>query len=257
MALSTGCTFKRIQFVPDLLPSDITGTNIYNQQSGAFEFHPGPIMAQMVLADEINRSPSKSQAALLESMEESQATVDGVTYPMPNPFFVIATLNPIEYHGIFPLPEAQLDRFIIRINLEYASFEEELAIIDLKEQNIVVDKLESVSTPEDIIMCQQAIKSVYVDQNIRKYIVNIMQASRQHQDLALGASHRGSLDLFKTAQALALIRGREFVLPDDVRELSIPVLSHRILTSPQSRATGLNGEKIVTGILDNLPIPGI
>ena len=257
IAFSTGCTFKRIQFVPDLLPSDITGTSIYNQKTGEFNFHPGPIMSQVVLADEINRSPSKSQSALLEAMEEGQSTIDGITHSMPKPFFVIATLNPVEYHGIFPLPEAQLDRFMMRISLTYASYNEELEILNLKENGTPIEDITNVTTSEEIIMCQETIRSIYVDDTIKRYIVDITQASRQHQDVSLGASHRGSIDLFRTSQSLALIKGREFVLPDDVKSLALPVLSHRIIVSPQSRASGLTGEKIVTGIIDNLRIPGI
>ena len=257
IAISTGCSFKRIQFVPDLLPSDITGVNVYNQRTGEFEFRSGPIMSQVVLADEINRAPSKSQSALLESMEERQATVDGVTYRMSRPFFIIATLNPVEYHGIFPLPEAQLDRFIMRVSLGYASFEQELAIIERQEAQNPIDDVEAVTTPEEVIFCQEACKGIYVDQLVRQYIVSIAQASRGHQDVTLGASHRGSLALFRASQALALIRGREFVVPDDAKELSEVVLAHRIIVTPEARARGMDGQKLVTGIVDNLPIPGV
>ena len=214
-------------------------------------------MSQVVLADEINRSPSKSQSALLEAMEEGQSTIDGITHNMPKPFFVIATLNPVEYHGIFPLPEAQLDRFMMRLSLTYADYDEELEIINLKENGTPIEDITNVTTSEEIIICQQAIKSIYVDDTIKRYIVDITQASRQHQDVSLGASHRGSIDLFRTSQALALIKGREFVLPDDVKSLALPVLSHRIIISPQSRASGLTGEQIVTGIIDNMQIPGV
>jgi len=257
IALSSGCSFKRIQFVPDLLPSDITGVNIYNQKTGEFEFRPGPIMTQVVLADEINRAPSKTQAALLESMEEHRTTVDGVTYELSRPFFIIATLNPVEYHGIFPLPEAQLDRFTIRVTLGYASFEQELAIIERQERKNPIAEVTEVTTPEEVIFMQEETKGIFVDPLVRQYIVSLTQASRQHQDIVLGASHRGSLALFRTAQALALMRGREFVVPDDVKELSVGVLAHRLILTPEARARGLDGPKVITAIVDNLEVPGV
>ena len=256
MALSSGCNFKRIQFVPDLLPSDITGVNIYNQKTGEFEFRQGPLMTQVVLADEINRAPSKTQAALLEAMEEHRVTVDGVTYEMDRPFFIIATLNPVEYHGIFPLPEAELDRFTIRVTLGYANFDEEIDIIGRQERQNPIDGLSSVTTPEKLILVQEETKRIYVDPLVRHYIVSLTQASRQHQDVALGASHRGSLSLFRASQALALIRGREFVIPDDVKELAVAVLAHRLILTPEARARGLDGSKIVTSMVDNLTVPG-
>ena len=256
IALSSGCNFKRIQFVPDLLPSDITGVNIYNQKTGEFEFRQGPLMTQVVLADEINRAPSKTQAALLEAMEEHRVTVDGVTYEMDRPFFIIATLNPVEYHGIFPLPEAELDRFTIRVTLGYANFDEEIDIIGRQERQNPIEVLSSVTTPEKLILVQEETKRVYVDPLVRHYIVSLTQASRQHQDVALGASHRGSLSLFRASQALALIRGREFVIPDDVKELAVAVLAHRLILTPEARARGLDGAKIVTSMVDNLTVPG-
>ena len=257
IALSSGCSFKRIQFVPDLLPSDITGVNIYNQKTGEFEFRPGPIMTQIVLADEINRAPSKTQAALLESMEEHRTTVDGVTYELSRPFFIIATLNPVEYHGIFPLPEAQLDRFTMRVSLGYASYEQELAIIERQEKENPIADVTEVTDPEKVIFMQEETKAIYVDALVRQYIVTLTQASRQHQDIVLGASHRGSLALFRTAQALALIRGREFVVPDDVKELAVGVLAHRLILAPEARARGLDGPKVITAIVDNLAVPGV
>lgn len=257
IAISTGCSFKRIQFVPDILPSDITGVNIYNQKTGEFEFKPGPIMAQVVLADEINRAPSKTQAALLEVMEEHQTTVDGVAYQMSEPFFLIATMNPIEYHGIFPLPEAQLDRFMMRISLGYATPDQELAIIERQQTQHPLEGVSPVTTPEQLVFLQNEVKEVYVDPLVRQYIVSISQTSRQHSDIALGISHRGSLAMFRTTQALALARRREFVVPDDVKELAPSVLAHRIILTPEARARGLNGEKVIAGILDNLPVPGV
>jgi MoxR-like ATPase len=256
IALSSGCSFKRIQFVPDLLPSDITGVNMYNQKSGEFEFRPGPLMTQVVLADEINRAPSKTQAALLESMEEHRLTVDGVTYDLDRPFFIIATLNPAEYHGIFPLPEAELDRFTIRVTLGYASFEQEMDIIGRQEMRNPIDDVVAVTTPEKLIFAQEETKSIFVDPLVREYIVSLTQASRQHQDIVLGASHRGSLSLFRTSQALALIRGREFVVPDDIKELAGAVLAHRLILTPEARARGMDGSRIITSIMDNLTVPG-
>jgi len=256
IALSSGCSFKRIQFVPDLLPSDITGANIYNQKTGEFEFRSGPLMAQVVLADEINRAPSKTQAALLESMEEHRVTVDGVTYDLARPFFIIATLNPVEYHGIFPLPEAELDRFTIRVTLGYASFEQEMEIIGRQVTLNPMDDVVAVTTPEELIFVQEETKGIFVDHLVREYIVSLTQASRQHQDIVLGASHRGSLSLFRTSQALALIRGREFAVPDDVKELAGAVLAHRLILTPEARARGMDGSRIITSIIDNLTVPG-
>lgn len=256
IAVSSGCSFKRIQFVPDLLPSDITGVNIYSQKTGEFEFRPGPLMTQVVLADEINRAPSKTQAALLEAMEEHRVTVDGVTYDLDRPFFIIATLNPVEYHGIFPLPEAELDRFTVRVTLGYASFEQELAIIERQESKNPIDDVAPVTTPEKVILVQEETKGIYVDPLVRQYIVSLTQASRQHQDTVLGASHRGSLSLFRTSQALALIRGREFVVPDDVKELAGAVLAHRLILTPEARARGMDGSKVITSIVDNMTVPG-
>jgi MoxR-like ATPase len=231
--------------------------NIYSQKTGEFEFKPGPIMAQVVLADEINRAPSKTQAALLEVMEERQTTVDGVAYQMSEPFFLIATMNPIEYHGIFPLPEAQLDRFMMRISLGYATPDQELAIIERQQTQHPLEEVSPVTTPEQLVFLQNEVKEVYVDPLVRQYIVSISQTSRQHSEIALGISHRGSLAMFRTTQALALARRREFVVPDDVKELAPSVLAHRIILTPEARARGLNGEKVITGILDNLPVPGV
>ena len=256
IALSSGCSFKRIQFVPDLLPSDITGVNIYSQKTGEFEFRSGPLMTQIVLADEINRAPSKTQAALLESMEEHRVTVDGVTYDLSRPFFIIATLNPVEYHGIFPLPEAELDRFTIRVTLGYASFEQEMEIMGRQETRNPIYDVVAVTTPEKLIFVQEETKGIFVDPLVREYIVSLTQASRQHQDIVLGASHRGSLSLFRTSQALALIRGREFVVPDDVKELAVAVLAHRLILTPEARARGMDGSRVITSIIDNLTVPG-
>jgi MoxR-like ATPase len=256
LARSTGCAFRRIQFTPDLLPSDITGVSIYNQQTGEFEFKPGPILSQLVLADEINRATPKTQSALLESMDEQQVTVEGTTHLLPAPFTVMATQNPIEYEGTFPLPEAQLDRFLTTIRLGYPSIEQELAIVSSQEQAHPIDSLEEVVSAEQILEVQQSVKSVYVDDLIREYVVTIVDRSRTHPDAALGSSPRGSLALFRGAQALALIRGRDFALPDDVKELAEPMLSHRIIVSPAGRMRGVQSSDVVASLVEEVPVPG-
>ena len=256
LARSTGCTFRRIQFTPDLLPSDITGVSIYNQQSGEFEFKAGPILSQLVLADEINRATPKTQSALLESMDEQQVTVEGVTHALPAPFTVMATQNPIEYEGTFPLPEAQLDRFLATITLGYPSIEEELAIVNRQEQAHPIDTLSEVVSAEEIIEIQRSVRGVYVDDLIREYVVTLVDRTRTHPDAALGSSPRGSLALFRGAQALALVRGRDFALPDDVKELAKPMLSHRIIVSPAGRMRGIQSADVVESVLDETPIPG-
>ena len=257
LATSIGCSFNRIQCTPDLLPSDITGLSIYNQQNGQFEFRQGPLMSQVVLADEINRATPKTQSALLESMEEHQITVDGVTHPLHAPFIVLATQNPIEYEGTFPLPEAQLDRFLMRINLGYPSVEEELEIISEQEMAHPITVLESVTTPSGILEMQEAVNSIYVDSLIREYIVKLTESTRSHPEVYLGASPRASLGLFKTARALALIRERDYVIPDDVKFLAPTVLSHRIILAPSARMQGIRSMDIVDNILSELAIPGI
>ena len=257
LATSIGCSFNRIQCTPDLLPSDITGLSIYNQQNGQFEFRQGPLMSQVVLADEINRATPKTQSALLESMEEHQITVDGVTHPLHAPFIVLATQNPIEYEGTFPLPEAQLDRFLMRINLGYPSVEEELEIISEQEMAHPITILESVTTPSGILEMQEAVNSIYVDSLIREYIVKLTESTRSHPEVYLGASPRASLGLFKTARALALIRERDYVIPDDVKFLAPTVLSHRIILAPSARMQGIRSMDIVDNLLSELAIPGI
>ena len=257
LATSIGCSFNRIQCTPDLLPSDITGLSIYNQQNGQFEFRQGPLMSQVVLADEINRATPKTQSALLESMEEHQITVDGVTHPLHAPFIVLATQNPIEYEGTFPLPEAQLDRFLMRINLGYPSVEEELEIISEQEMAHPITVLESVTTPSGILEMQEAVNSIYVDSLIREYIVKLTESTRSHPEVYLGASPQASLGLFKTARALALIRERDYVIPDDVKFLAPTVLSHRIILAPSARMQGIRSMDIVDNLLSELAIPGI
>ncbi|MAZ59411.1 MAG: AAA family ATPase [Chloroflexi bacterium] len=257
LATSIGCNFNRIQCTPDLLPSDITGLSIYNQQNGQFEFRQGPLMSQVVLADEINRATPKTQSALLESMEEHQITVDGVTHPLHAPFMVLATQNPIEYEGTFPLPEAQLDRFLMRINLGYPSVEEELKIISEQEIAHPITVLESVTTPAGIVEMQEAVNAIYVDPLIREYIVKLTESTRSHPEVYLGASPRASLGLFKTARALALIRERDYVIPDDVKFLAPTVLSHRIILASSARMQGIRSIDIVNNLLSELAIPGI
>ena len=257
LATSIGCNFNRIQCTPDLLPSDITGLSIYNQQNGQFEFRQGPLMSQVVLADEINRATPKTQSALLESMEEHQITVDGVTHPLHAPFMVLATQNPIEYEGTFPLPEAQLDRFLMRISLGYPSVEEELEIISEQEIAHPITVLESVTTPSGIGEMQEAVHAIYVDPLIREYIVKLTESTRSHPEVYLGASPRASLGLFKTARALALIRERDYVIPDDVKFLAPTVLSHRIILAPSARMQGIRSMDVVDNLLSELAIPGI
>ena len=257
LSTSVGCTFKRIQFTPDLLPSDVSGVSVYDQRSGDFQFRPGPIMSQMVLADEINRATPKTQSALLEAMEELQVTVDGVTHALHHPFIVIATQNPIEYEGTFPLPEAQLDRFLIRLDLGYPGFAEEMSIIEQQEQQHPIDSLEAVTTPDQVVALQTAAKSVYVDQLVREYIVSLVEATRRHQDVALGASPRASLGLFRAARALALVQDRDYVLPDDIKALAPAVIVHRLMLSPGARMRGVDGRGVVAELLESVEVPGV
>ena len=257
LAISIGCSFQRIQFTPDLLPSDVTGISVYNPQSGDFNFRPGPIMSQVVLADEINRATPKTQAALLEAMEEHQVTVDGVTHPLPPPFMVVATQNPIEYEGTFPLPEAELDRFLMRLSLGYPDFAEEMAIIERQEQTHPIDSLEPVARPEEVVRMQEAAKQVYVDRLVRHYIVTLTEATRSHRDVALGASPRATLGLFRTARALALVQDRDYVVPDDIKMLAPAALSHRIILSPAARMRGIRSEVVVNELLNQINVPGM
>ncbi len=256
IARSAGCTFKRIQFTPDLLPTDVTGVSIFNQKSGEFEFRQGPIIAQIVLADEVNRATPKTQSATLEAMEERQVTVEGVTHTVPSPFMVMATQNPIEYEGTFPLPEAQLDRFFVMITLGYPSIDEEIAVIDGQQAAHPIDTLQPVATAAEVLDMQNATREVYVDDLIKQYIVTIVNATRDHPDIALGASPRGSLFLFRAAQALALIRGRDYVLPDDVKGLIVPVMRHRIIISAAARMRGVTPSDVMTAVADDIPVPG-
>ncbi|OGO32967.1 MAG: AAA family ATPase [Chloroflexi bacterium RBG_16_56_11] len=256
LAKSIHCSFKRLQFTPDMLPGDITGVSIYNQKISDFEFHPGPIIAQVVLADEINRATPKVQSALLEAMEERQLTVDGVTRKMPAPFHVLATQNPIEYEGTFPLPESQLDRFLLRINIGYPSLTEEIAIIERQQYIHPIEQIDHVVNAEDVVTLQETVKQIYVDDLVKNYIVTLVEATRRHPSIYLGSSPRGSLALFRTAQARALLEGRDFVLPDDVKALAGPALAHRSLLSSQGPSHSKNGKSAITDILDTIPVPG-
>lgn len=257
VARSTGCTFGRIQFTPDLLPSDITGVSVYNQRSGEFEYRPGPIMAQMVLADELNRTTPKTQSALLEAMEEHQVTVDGVTHVLPRPAMVLATLNPIEYEGTFPLPEGQLDRFMLRINLGYPDLQTEVSVVRQQVLQHPIDGLEPVLTAEEVLELQTAVREIHADQTIMEYAVSLAQVTRRHPEAELGASPRGSLALFRVSQALALLRGRDYALPDDVKEMAVPVLAHRVIVPPSARMRGVDGRTIVEGALEEVAVPGV
>jgi len=256
LSTSVGCTFKRIQFTPDLLPSDVSGISVYDQRTGEFVFRPGPIMSQFVLADEINRATPKTQSALLEAMEELQVTVDGVTHYLQHPFIVIATQNPIEYEGTFPLPEAQLDRFLMRISLGYPDFTEEMTIIQQQEQEHPIDSLDAVTAPEEVVGLQTAAKNVYVDRLVRQYIVSLVEATRGHSDIALGASPRASLGLFRAARGLALVQDRDYVIPDDVKALAPAVIAHRIILSPSARMRGVTSWSVVSSLLDSVAVPG-
>jgi MoxR-like ATPase len=256
LAKSISCSFKRIQFTPDVLPGDITGVSIYNQKTGNFEFRPGPIIAQVVLADEINRATPKVQSALLEAMEERQITVDGVTHKMPTPFHVFATQNPVEYEGTFPLPEAQLDRFLLRINIGYPSPSEEKAILDRQQYVHPIEQIGPVVDTSDVLMLQETVKRVYLDDLVKQYIVSLVEATRRHPSIYLGASPRGSLALYRAAQAQALLQGRDYVLPDDVKALAVPALAHRSLLSSTGQSQGKNGRASIAEILETVPVPG-
>jgi MoxR-like ATPase len=256
LARSLGCSFSRIQFTPDMLPSDVTGVSIFNQVNREFEFRAGPVMAQVVLADEINRATPKTQAALLEAMEERQVTVDGTTHYLPKPFIVLATQNPIEYEGTFQLPEAQLDRFLMRVRLGYPEMDGEIQILDRQQFRHPLTELEQVVSLEELLEAQEAIKSVYVAPPVKRYIVEITRQSRLHPEVYLGASPRGSLALFKTSQARAALMGRDFALPDDVKYLAEAALAHRVILGPAARLRDLSAEQVLEEILEKIPVPG-
>ena len=256
LARSLDCTFNRIQFTPDMLPSDVTGVSIFNQQKREFEFRAGPIMGQIILADEVNRATPKTQASLLEAMEERQVTVDGVTHMLPRPFMVIATQNPIEYEGTFPLPEAQLDRFLLRVRLGYPSASEEMRVLNDQQFRHPIESLQPVVQVEELLSVINSIREVYVSHAIQRYIIDLVGRTRQSGDVYLGASPRGSLALFRASQARAALQGRDHVLPDDVKVLAVPVLGHRIIVSPAARLRELSADRIVQEILYSAPVPG-
>lgn len=256
LAKSLDCIFNRIQFTPDMLPSDVTGVSIYNQQKNQFEFRPGPIIGQIILADEINRATPKTQAALLEAMEERQVTVDGVTHSMPSPYMVLATQNPIEYEGTFPLPEAQLDRFLLRMRLGYPSINDEIRIMDDQKLNHPIETLKAVASGEDVMKMSEAVKQVYLSSAVKKYIVDLSTQTRQSQDVYLGASPRGSLSLARAGQARAALNGRDHVLPDDIKALAVAVLAHRIIVSAAARLREVSSDRIVQEIVLSTPVPG-
>jgi MoxR-like ATPase len=255
LAQSLGCTFNRIQFTPDLMPTDVLGVNFYNQKSGDFEFRAGPIFSQILLADEINRATPRTQSALLEAMGERQATIDGVTRAISEPFMVLATQNPIEMEGTFPLPEAQLDRFMLRIKLGYPSPDEESDILLRFQKDTILPPLDPVTTESELRPLQDAVTTVRVDDTIRMYVVEITQATREHDGLSLGASPRAALSLYKTAQAKAALDARDFVTPDDVKEMAETVLAHRMILTSNSRLRGRTTETIVEEVLDSVPVP--
>jgi len=254
LSKSIDASFKRIQFTPDILPSDITGFSMYNQKEGTFEFHPGSIMSNIILADEINRTSPKTQASLLEVMEEKQVTVDGKTYYVPKPFMVLATQNPIEYLGTYPLPEAQLDRFFMKVAIGYPSKEDESRILARFQISNPVHELKPVASGKDIISIQHKVKQVFVDKTISDYIVEIVAKTRYHEDISLGASPRASLSLFRAAQAWAFYNGRSFVIPEDVKYMAVPVLSHRIVLKQEARLKKISPEEIIRSVLQTIKI---
>ncbi len=256
LARSLGCSFSRIQFTPDMLPSDVTGVSIFNQVSREFEFRPGPIMAQVVLADEINRATPKTQAALLEAMEERQTTVDGVTRALPRPFMVLATQNPIEYEGTFPLPEAQVDRFLMRLRLGYPTTTDEVRVLERQQYRHPMLELQQVISVDELLAAQEAVKDIYASPGLKRYIVELNHHTREHPEVYLGSSPRGSLALYRTAQARAAIAGRDYVLPDDIKALAVPTLAHRVILGPGARLRDLSAQQVVEEILSSVPVPG-
>jgi len=256
LAISLGSEFKRIQFTPDMLPSDITGVSIYNQVTNNFEYRPGPIMAQIVLADEINRATPKTQSALLEAMEERQVTVDGITHRLPVAFMVLATQNPIEYEGTFPLPEAQLDRFLMRVRIGYPSIISEMDILQSQQYHHPIESLKPMTSIKILRQIQEEIKKVYVSDPIKRYIVNIINETRDYDDIYLGASPRGSLSLYRVSQAYAALKARDFVTPDDIKAIAIPVLSHRIILQAAAKLKEINSMQVINEIMDRAVVPG-
>jgi MoxR-like ATPase len=255
IAASLGCTFRRVQFTPDLLPSDVTGIYYYNQRQQAFEFRPGPIFSQILLADEINRATPRTQSALLEAMQERQVTVDIETHRLERPFLVLATQNPVELEGTFPLPEAQLDRFLIKVALGYPSSSEENDILLRFEREDPLDTLQQVVEPAEIIAMQQEVRQIRVEASVRQYIVDVCRATRAHEDIELGASPRATLALYRTCQAFAAIQNRAFVIPDDVKTMAPYVLTHRLIVNPQTRLRGRRPEEVIREVVGAVPVP--
>ncbi|MBK7177428.1 MAG: MoxR family ATPase [Chloroflexi bacterium] len=255
IAASLGCTFRRVQFTPDLLPSDVTGIYYYNQKAQEFEFRAGPVFAQILLADEINRATPRTQSALLEAMQERQVTVDIATHKLPRPFLVLATQNPVELEGTFPLPEAQLDRFLLKVALGYPDADEENDILLRFERVDPLDSLEKVVEPEEILAMQTAVREIRVETSVRNYIVNVCRATRDHEDIELGASPRATMALYRTCQALAAVNGRAFVIPDDVKHMAPFVLTHRLIVNPQTRLRGRKPEQVIAEVVATVPVP--
>jgi MoxR-like ATPase len=256
-ARTVNCTFRRIQCTPDLLPTDVTGGSIFNQKSSEFEFRPGPIFAQVVLADEINRATPRTQSALLEAMAESSVTIDGVTHRLKPPFLLIGTQNPIDHEGTFPLPEAQLDRFLMKLSLGYPTQEKESQMLEMLKKEHPLEKLQPVLSADDLATCQRAVRTVHVDAKIRGYITQIVHATREHHDLRMGGSPRASIALYRAAQAVAAVRGRSYVEPDDVKHMVAPVLTHRLILQPEARIQNVSAEELLVDILDHTPVPVI
>lgn len=256
LAKSLGCTFNRLQFTPDMLPTDVTGVSIFNQVTREFEFRPGPIVAQIVLADEINRATPKTQSALLEAMEERQMTVEGITHKLPTPFLVLATQNPIEYEGTFPLPEAQLDRFLMKVRLGYPGLVDEIHILELQQLRHPIADLQAVIELDELLQMQELVKRIYVAPVVKRYLVELTRATRESADVYLGSSPRGSLGLFRAGQALAAINGRDYVLPDDIKALAEPVLAHRLVLNPAARLRNIPASQVVEDLVHAMPVPG-
>lgn len=255
LARSLGCSFRRIQCTPDLLPSDITGIHFFNQKKSEFEFRPGPVISNIVLVDEINRATPRTQSSLLECMEERQVTIDGVTMPLPRPFLVIATQNPVELHGTFPLPEAQLDRFLIKLEIGYPGEEEETVMLDRFKQDNPLDSLPEVTSAAEIIKLKQLAQEVHIEQSVRRYLLSIIRQTRANNEIELGASPRASLALYRASQALALVKGRDYVIPDDVKRLATPVIVHRLIASTEAYLHNRGKENLIENILSNTPVP--
>ena len=257
LASSVGCRFKRVQCTPDLLPTDVTGTSVFNQKTSEFEFRPGPVFTQILLADEINRATPRTQASLLEAMAETRVTVDGTTHALDPPFLVIATQNPVDHEGTFPLPEAQLDRFMMRFNLGYPSMEEELRMLDLLAVRHPIETLRPVADADEVVAASRVIRSIHVDPRVKQYLLQIIALTRSHEDLALGGSPRATIALYRCGQAMAAIRGRTYVMPDDIKKILGPVMNHRLIVRPESRLRKVTAEAVLEDITHQIAVPTI